>query len=49
MATYIVTKGCNYGVVGELVDIDKPLTERQKVMLKPYEPPKKPAKAKKSN
>lgn len=39
MADYIVKHNNSYGNKGDIVKLDKPLTDRQKVMLEPYEKP----------
>lgn len=41
-ANFVVKAGCSYGAKGQIVTIDVPdagLTDRQKVMLAPYEAP----------
>jgi len=37
---YVVIKDSNFGKKGAIVEKDGELTERQKVMLKPYDEPK---------
>lgn len=39
MAKYQLICNCSYGARGDVVEIKKTLSERQKVLMVPYEPP----------